>query len=114
MASTNQPPQQVNIQLGEKEAEGTYANLAIISHSAAEFIFDFTRVLPGVPKTKVYSRIIMTPQHTKSLLKALQDNIGKYEAQFGEIKIISEPARTQPIGFQATTNPPTETRTDQD
>lgn len=114
MQSTNQPPQQVNIQLGEKEAEGIYANLAIISHSAAEFIFDFTRVLPGVPKTKVYSRIIMTPQHAKSFLKALQDNIGKYEAQFGEIKIIHEPARTQPIGFQAATNSANDIRTDQD
>ena len=98
--TTNQPQQQVNIQLGEKEAEGTYSNLAIISHSPAEFIFDFTRVLPGVPKTKVYARIIMTPQHAKSLLNALQDNIKKYETQFGEIKIIQEPARTQPIGFQ--------------
>lgn len=100
MTNNNHPQQQINIQLGEKEAEGTYANLAIISHSPAEFIIDFTRVLPGVPKTKVYSRIIMTPQHAKSLLKALQDNINKYEAQFGEIKIMQESAKGQPIGFQ--------------
>ena len=109
--TTNNQPQQVNIQLGEKEAEGTYANLAIISHSPAEFIIDFTRVLPGVPKTKVYSRIIMTPPHAKSLLNALKDNIDKFEAQFGEIKIVSELAKNQPMGFQATDNP-TQTRTD--
>ena len=105
MTTNNQPQQQVNIQLGEKEAEGIYANLAIISHSPAEFIIDFTRVLPGVPKTKVYSRIIMTPQHAKSLLNAMQDNIKKYEAQFGEIKIVQEPNKGQPIGFQ-TQEPP--------
>ncbi|MBN1562162.1 DUF3467 domain-containing protein [candidate division KSB1 bacterium] len=104
MTANNQPMHQVNIQLGEKEAEGTYANLAIISHSPAEFIIDFTRVLPGVPKTKVYSRIIMTPQHAKALSKALQENLNKYEAQFGEIKVINEPAKTQPIGFQASTD----------
>jgi hypothetical protein len=100
---TNQPQQtqQINIQIGEKEAEGIYANLAIISHSPAEFIFDFTRMLPGIPKTKVYARIIMTPQHAKSFLNALKENITKFEAQFGEIKVINEPARTIPqIGFQ--------------
>ena len=110
--TTNNQPQQVNIQLGEKEAEGTYANLAIISHSPAEFIIDFTRVLPGVPKTKVYSRIIMTPPHAKSLLNALKDNIDKFEAQFGEIKIVNETSKSQPIGFQAADNNPTQTRTD--
>lgn len=98
---TSNQPQQINIQIGEKEAEGIYANLAIISHSPAEFIFDFTRVLPGIPKTKVYARIIMTPQHAKSFLNALKENVSKYEAQFGEIKVINEPARTNPqIGFQ--------------
>lgn len=83
------PPkgQQVNIELGEKEAEGIYSNLAIITHSPAEFIIDFTRVVPGVPKAKVYSRIISTPQHAKMLLKALKENIDKFENRFGEIKI---------------------------
>ena len=79
--------QQINIELGEKEAEGIYSNLAIITHSAAEFIIDFTRVVPGVPKAKVYARIITTPQHAKMLLKALKENIDKFEARFGEIKI---------------------------
>ena len=96
-----QPPQgqQINIELGEKEAEGIYSNLAIITHSPAEFIIDFTRVLPGVPKAKVHARIVMTAQHAKLLNHALQDNIGKFEQKFGEITIHGEgPAG---FGFQA-------------
>lgn len=81
-----QKGQQINIELGEKEAEGIYSNLAIISHSNAEFVIDFTRVLPGVPKAKVHARIVMTPQHAKMLARALNDNIQKFEAQNGEIK----------------------------
>ena len=81
-----QQQQQINIELGEKEAEGIYSNLAIISHSPAEFIIDFTRILPGTPKGKVHARIIMTPQHAKFLTQALMDNIAKYEHQYGEIK----------------------------
>lgn len=79
--------QQINIELNEKEAEGIYSNLAIITHSPAEFIIDFTRVVPGVPKAKVHARIITTPQHAKMLLKALEENIQKFENRFGEIKI---------------------------
>ncbi|MBU1098441.1 MAG: DUF3467 domain-containing protein [Bacteroidetes bacterium] len=79
--------QQINIELGEKEAEGIYSNLAIITHSPAEFIIDFTRVVPGAPKAKVHARIITTPQHAKMLLKALEENIEKFESKFGEIKI---------------------------
>ena len=78
---------QLNIELGPEEGEGIYSNLVLISHSPAEFVFDFTRILPGKPKAKVYSRIIMAPQHAKSLLGALQENLKKYEDQFGEIKI---------------------------
>ncbi len=89
--------QQINIELGEKEAEGIYSNLAIITHSPAEFIIDFTRVVPGVPKAKVHARIITTPQHAKLLLKALKENIEKYEARFGEINIESPP--NQHFGF---------------
>jgi hypothetical protein len=85
--NNNDGKQKINIELGEKEAEGIYSNLAIITHSPAEFIVDFTRVVPGVPKAKVHARIITTPQHAKMLLKALQDNIDKFEARFGEIKI---------------------------
>lgn len=82
--------QQISIELGEKEAEGIYSNLAIITHSPAEFVVDFTRVLPGVPKARVQARIIMTAQHAKLLLHALQDNIAKFESKFGEIKIHGE------------------------
>lgn len=98
---TNQPqqPQQINIELGEKEAEGIYSNLAIITHSPAEFVIDFTRVLPGVPKAKVHARIITTPQHAKLLLNALRENIEKYEKMFGEIKIHGE-ANQGGFGFQ--------------
>ncbi len=78
---------QINIELGDKEAEGIYSNLAIITHSPAEFIIDFTRVVPGVPKAKVHARIITTPQHAKMLLKALKENIDKFESRFGEIKM---------------------------
>ncbi len=88
MANKNdQNRQEINIELGEKEAEGIYSNLAIIAHSPAEFVIDFTRIMPGVPKGKVHARIIMTPQHSKLLLNALADNIVKYESQFGEIKV---------------------------
>lgn len=91
--------QQINIELGEKEAEGIYSNLAIITHSPAEFIIDFTRVLPGVPKAKVHARVIMTAQHAKLLLRALEDNIGKFEMKFGEIKIHGE-GHGSGFGFQ--------------
>jgi hypothetical protein len=76
---------QLNIELTEEVAEGTYSNLAIITHSSAEMVIDFIRVMPGVPKAKVKSRILMTPQHAKRLLKALSDNISKYEQAHGEI-----------------------------
>ena len=82
----SQTTQQINLELGEKEAEGIYSNFVLISHSSAEFVIDFTRMLPGAPKTKVFARVIMTPQHAKSFSKALADNIQKYEEQSGEIK----------------------------
>ncbi|MAC95930.1 MAG: hypothetical protein CMC96_10540 [Flavobacteriales bacterium] len=76
----------LNIELTEEIAEGIYSNLAIISHSNAEFVFDFIKVMPGLPKAKVKSRIMMTPQHAKRLLRALQDNISKFESLHGSIK----------------------------
>lgn len=78
--------QQINIELSEEMAEGTYANLAVITHSFAEFVIDFVNVMPGIPKAKVKSRLIMTPQHAKRLMRALIDNIKRYEAQNGVIK----------------------------
>jgi hypothetical protein len=85
--SDTQQPQQISIELGEREAEGIYSNLAIISHSPAEFIVDFTRILPNIPKARVHARIIMTPQHAKMLLFALNNNIHQFEEQFGEIPL---------------------------
>lgn len=79
----NQP--QLSIELSEENAEGIYSNLVMIAHSPEEFILDFIRVMPGVPKARVKSRIIITPQHAKRLLAAIEDNIARYEAQFGAI-----------------------------
>ena len=77
---------QINIELKEDIAQGTYSNLAVITHSSSEFVIDFVRVMPGIPKAEVKSRIILTPEHAKRLLFALQDNITKYESIHGEIK----------------------------
>lgn len=76
---------QLNIELTEEVAGGIYSNLAVISHSETEFILDFIQVMPGLPKAKVRSRIILNPQHAKRLLYALKDNIDKFEAHFGSI-----------------------------
>jgi len=76
----------LNIELSEEVAEGVYSNLAIITHSPSEFIFDFIRIMPGVPKGRVKSRIVMTPEHAKKLLRALNDNISKYEDAIGSIR----------------------------
>jgi hypothetical protein len=89
---------QISIELPEDVAEGTYANLAVISHSHAEFIVDFIRLLPNVPKAKVKSRIILTPQHAKMLMKALGENVKKFERQHGPIKDIEGP-HVPPINF---------------
>ena len=77
--------QQINIELDEKVGSGDYANFVVITHSPAEFVMDFTRLLPGMPKAKVNSRIIMAPSHAKSFHRALSDIIEKYEKQYGEI-----------------------------
>ena len=77
---------QIDIELSEEVADGTYSNLAIISHSNSEFIVDFVRMMPGTPKAKVKQRIILSPQHAKRLMLALGENINKYEASFGEIE----------------------------
>ena len=95
----NPAQQQINLELGEKEAEGIYANFAIINHTPAEFVIDFARIFPGVPKAKIQTRMIMTPQHAKSLARALQENIEKYEKAFGEIKVFGEP-KAREFGFQ--------------
>ncbi len=99
-------PQQINIQLDEKVAEGIYSNLALISHSPAEFFIDFARMVPGAPKASVQSRIIMTPAHTKFLLNALKENIERYEKQFGEVKLHGQPQAGQSgFGFRSGEEP---------
>lgn len=82
---------QLNIELSEETAEGVYSNLAVITHSNTEFILDFIRVMPGVPKAKVKSRIVITPEHAKRFLRALEDNVAKYEAVNGQIDAHDEP-----------------------
>ena len=91
--------QQIDIELSEEVAEGTYSNLAIITHSNAEFIVDFVRIMPGVPKAKVRSRIILSPHHAKRLLLALSDNIRRYEENFGEIEVEGEAGMPFPMNF---------------
>jgi len=77
---------QINIELSEEVAEGIYSNLAVITHSNSEFLIDFVKMMPGIPKAKVKSRIILTPQHAKRLYRALKENITKFEAAHGNIK----------------------------
>jgi hypothetical protein len=78
---------QINLELPESEASGKYSNLVLVAHSPSEFVLDFTQILPGLPKAKIVSRIILSPTHAKGLMHALTENIQKYEAQFGEIKL---------------------------
>lgn len=78
---------QIQIELPEEVAEGIYSNLAVIAHSSSEFVVDFVRIMPGVPKAKVQSRIILTPEHAKRLLYALNDNIKRFESQNGQIDL---------------------------
>lgn len=87
MSDNKQSPQQLNIELNEEIGQGTYSNLAIITHSSSEFVIDFVRIMPGIPKANVKSRVILTPEHAKRLLHALQDNIKRYENVHGQIKI---------------------------
>jgi hypothetical protein len=91
-------PNQINIELSEEIAEGTYSNLAIITHSNSEFVIDFIKMMPGVPKAKVKSRIVLTPQHAKRLMKALKDNISKFEQTHGPIKDTEMP-NVLPMNF---------------
>ncbi len=92
---------QINIELSEEIAEGIYSNLAMIAHSNSEFVVDFIRLMPGVPKARVKSRIIITPEHAKRLLAALKDNIEKYETTFGPIKRTDEMPKF-PMNFGGT------------
>ena len=90
---------QIQIELDEQTGAGEYANLAIVTHSPAEFVLDFTQVMPGMPKARVRARVIMAPLHAKAFALALQDNIGKFEARFGEIQLTQEDWLKE-MGFQ--------------
>jgi hypothetical protein len=90
---------QINIELNEEVAQGIYSNLAVITHSASEFVIDFIRIMPGIPKAQVKSRIILTPEHAKRLSAAMQDNITKYEAVHGQIKEVKGSGPVMPLTF---------------
>lgn len=90
----------IQIELNDEMAQGDYSNLAIISHSPSEFIIDFVKVVPGTPKAKVVSRVILAPDRAKALLEALADNISKYEKAFGDIKNFNIPQNITPINFK--------------
>ncbi|ASB49796.1 MULTISPECIES: DUF3467 domain-containing protein [Marinilabiliaceae] len=98
MEDTKKKPQ-LKIELNEEIGQGIYSNLAIISHSPSEFVLDFVRVMPGVPKAQVKSRIVLTPEHAKRLLHALKDNINRFEQQHGPIKNIEPQGGVNPMGF---------------
>ena len=101
MAEDKKPKQgQINIELDADVAQGIYSNLAIINHSQSEFVVDFVTIMPGVPKSKVKSRIVLTPQHAKRFLKALSDNVQRFENAQGEIKDYQQPPI--PINFGPT------------
>ncbi len=91
MTDQDKNKQSLNIEVEEKVAEGTYSNLAVINHSASEFVVDFINIMPGAPKAKVKSRIILTPQHAKRLMAALADNISRFENNHGKIKEYDQP-----------------------
>ena len=91
MAEKEKQQQQINIELDEQTAEGVYSNLAIINHSASEFIVDFISIMPGRPKAKVKSRIVLTPQHAKKFLKALGENVQRFEKAHGSIQDYDQP-----------------------
>lgn len=91
----------IPIQLGEKEAPGVYANLALITHSSSEFVIDFAKMLPGLKRATVQSRIIMTPQHVKLLAKALDENLSKYEEKYGKVRLPDKNEQAKGIGFRS-------------
>ncbi|WP_226390886.1 DUF3467 domain-containing protein [Penaeicola halotolerans] len=101
MAKESNKDGQMNIELTEDVAEGVYSNLAMIAHSNSEFVIDFIRLMPGVPKARVKARVVITPDHAKRLLSALKDNIEKYEQSFGSIKQ-NEEFPQFPINFGGT------------
>ncbi|OQB71215.1 MAG: hypothetical protein BWX93_00327 [Bacteroidetes bacterium ADurb.Bin139] len=99
IAMEEKPKKQVSIELPEDVAQGCYSNLAIITHSSSEFVFDFIRMMPGIQKAKVQNRIIMTPEHAKRFFNALEDNLKKYEEHFGKISLSGKGMPNIPLHF---------------
>jgi len=95
-----QQTKQISVEVEKDEAAGIYSNLTLIAHSPSEFIIDFARMMPGLPKSKVFARIIMTPQNAKALMKTIEINVKRYEDNFGEIKLPGKPGPTS--GFHTT------------
>jgi len=92
-------PNQINIELDENIAQGTYSNLAVITHSNSEFVIDFIRIMPGTPKAKVKSRIVLTPENAKRLMIALNENVKKFESIHGTIKDVKQGGPSIPMNF---------------
>lgn len=99
MSDSKKKDNNISIELDEKISEGIFSNLAFINHSSSEFIVDFIQMLPGMPKGKVKSRIILSPEHTKKLLRALNDNVVKYEKKFGDIKEFQRESKEDIVHF---------------
>jgi len=98
MEEEKRPPHQINVELTPEHSDGVYSNIVLIAHSPSEFILDFARMLPGLQKAKVFSRIIMTPQNAYLLKEALEENLKRYEDRFGKIKIFGKEEKE--IGFK--------------
>ena len=101
------PTAQIKVDIDPKDIEGVYSNLAFLHLSPSEFILDFARIMPGPPRAKVHSRVILTPQAAKGVLRLLEENVRKYELENGEIRLPKGPGHTAPIGFEAAPPPPT-------
>ncbi|MFP4489799.1 MAG: DUF3467 domain-containing protein [Bacteroidales bacterium] len=99
MADNTKNPNQINIELNDEVAQGIYSNLAVITHSSSEFVVDFVRIMPGIKKAQVKSRVILTPEHAKRLLGALADNIKKYESVHGPVKNVKGSGPVMPMNF---------------
>lgn len=99
MAENSKNPNQINIELNDEVAQGIYSNLAVITHSSSEFVVDFVRIMPGIKKAQVKSRVILTPEHAKRLLGALADNIKKFESVHGPIKNVKGSGPVMPMNF---------------
>ncbi|MBN2378822.1 DUF3467 domain-containing protein [candidate division WOR-3 bacterium] len=99
MNQGDKPVRRLDVEIKPDEAEGIYSNLVLVAHSSSEFIIDFARMLPGLPKARVFSRIIMSPQHTELLRRTLEENIKKYETRYGKIEVKDKPGEQKEMGF---------------